>query len=99
MPKGINHVELLQQASVEAVLERREERVVRLVVWFQDIEVSHENCSAVRARHHGKPISTGGQKFPLAGSLLRATVSRGDVQPNQMDRPAGRGDRSRGGSR
>ena len=28
MPKGINHVELLQQAPVEAVLERSEERVV-----------------------------------------------------------------------
>jgi len=75
MPERINHFELLQQALVEAVLEGGEERVVRLVVWFKDVEVPHENGSAVL----GKCNSTGGQKVLFAGCLLRAPVSRWDV--------------------
>src|SRR2546426_7423962 len=99
MPERINHPELLHHATVEAVLEGGEERIVWLVVWFEDVEVPHKDCPAACAGQRLESISTRGQKVPLAGSLFGAAVSGWNVEANQMDRPGGRGDHRRAGSR
>lgn len=74
VPESVSEAVPYGQRAVEVVFELGEERVVRLVARFKDVQVSEEH-QRVRRAAGGEGDLAGGQPFSLALCFFRSGVA------------------------
>jgi hypothetical protein len=76
-PEGVDQAAVVGEAAVEVVLERREERVMRLVTGFENVQVAEEHGGPGRLA--GQCGVAGVQPLALALGLLGVGVAGWNV--------------------
>src|SRR5215831_1270208 len=92
MPVRVDEAMLGDECPVEVVFERGEERVMRLVAGFEDVQVPQE-YGRVAESARGQCGPAGGQPLLFAFRLLRPGVAGRHVRADDLERTARARDR------
>src|SRR5262249_36667049 len=96
MPVCIDEAMLSHEGPVEVVFERGEERVMRLVAGFEDVQVPQEYRRVTQVAR-GQRGPAGAQPLLFAFRLHRPSVTGRDIRANDLERTIGAADRYRSG--